>query len=325
MLSRTAEGLFWIGRYLERAEGLARVVDVAYHSRLERVGARRQVAAHWEPLLAISHGRERFVRSHLRITGRAAARFLTLDTDNPNSILQCVQCARENARGMRDRITSEMWETLNSFYLWLSERSLMQDSSEGNLHALYAGIKERCHLFQGVALGTMLRDEGWEFLHVGKFLERAAITARILEIQYPLALAQQEAGSVDAAHQWTWLLRSLSAYEAYRKVFHLGIRPELVAEFLLYHRTFPRSVRFAVGAAEASLKRISESPPGRYADDAERVLGWLHARLTYGTRRGAADGELSELAPEVQARCAEVSDHLADVYFAYKVPGANEA
>jgi uncharacterized alpha-E superfamily protein len=324
MLSRTAEGLFWIGRYLERAESLARVVDIAYHSRLERVGVRRHSAAHWQPLLAIGGQEERFSELRARVGARATARFLTFDPDNPNSILSCVRNSRENARGMRDRITSEMWETLNSFYLWLSERSLLQDASEGNLHALYAGVKERCHLFHGVAHGTMLRDEGWDFLRVGKYLERAAITGRILEVQFPQALAEDSAGSVDAVHQWTWLLRSVSAYEAYRKAFHFGIRPELVAEFLVYHRAFPRSIRFAVGSAEASLKRVSESPPGRYADDAERVLGWLHARLTYAGKLRLTNGDLDELLREIQARCAEVSKYLVETYFAYKVPGANQ-
>src|SRR5436309_318683 len=127
MLSRTAESLFWIGRYLERAENLARVVDVAYHARLERVGARRR-AADWEPLLTISGERERFFAIHSTASASPVSTFLTFDADNPGSIMTCLRRARENANGMRDRITSEMWETLNTFYHWLSERSLLHEA-----------------------------------------------------------------------------------------------------------------------------------------------------------------------------------------------------
>ena len=324
MLSRTAESLFWIGRYLERVQDLARVVDVAYHSRLEQVGARRRATTgDWEPLLLIGGERERFFEHHERAEARAVVTFMTFDPDNPNSILSCLRSARENARGMRDRLASEMWETLNSFYLWLSERSLMDDAERSNLYALYSGIKERCFLFSGVAEGTMVHDEGWQFLRIGKYLERAAMTARILEVQYPLLLAEQAGpGTVTKS---MWLLRSVSAYEAYSKTFHLGIRPELVAEFLVFDRTFPRSIRYSVAAATFALKRVSESPPDRYADAAERILGWLNASLAYGDRRDLIDGRLQALLQDIQTRCGEVSDELANIYFAYKVPGAYEA
>ena len=323
MLSRTAESLFWIGRYLERAESLARAVNVAYHSRLELVGARRR-SADWGPLLRINGEAERFAASGSTPDARAVARFITFETDNPNSILTCLRRARENAGGMRDRITSEMWETLNTFYLWLSERSLLEQLERGNVHALYSAIKERCHLFEGIAHGTMVHDEGWHFLRVGKFLERAALTARVLDVQLPLLAYSADRGFVGVT-DWMWLLRSLSAYEAYSKTFHLGIRPELVAEFLVFDRSFPRSIRFAVATAESALKRISESPPGRYADDAERTLSWLHASLAFGERREIDEGRLPSLLQEIQSRCAEVSDKLVEIYFAYKVPGAHEA
>ena len=322
MLSRTAESLFWIGRYLERVQDLARVVDVVYHSRLEQVGAQRRALDDWEPLLVIGGERERFCERYRRAEARTVATFMTFDPDNPNSILSCLRQARENARGLRDRITSEMWETLNSFYLWLSERSLME-GERGNLYALYSGIKERCFLFTGVTEGTMVHDEGWQFLRVGMYLERAAMTARILEVQYPLLLAEQAGpGTVTKSMA---LLRSVSAYEAYSKTFHLGIRPELVAEFLVFDRAFPRSIRYSVTAATWSLKRVSESPPDRYADAAERILGWLNANLAYGDRRELIDGRLHALLQDIQTRCDEVSDELVNIYFAYKVPGAYEA
>ena len=324
MLSRTAESLFWIGRYLERAEGLARLVDVAYHARLERARPRRRSASYWEPLLTICGERERFFATHSTTTATAVIDFLTFDADNPGSISSCLQCARENANGLRDRITSEMWETLNTFYLWLGERRLLHGNSPGNLHALYSGIKERCHLFHGVAQGTMVHDEGWQFLRLGQFLERAMTTARVLEAEYSPLLAGESGGPAEAV-AWMWLLRSLSAYEAYSKAFHVGIRPDLVLEFLVYAPTFPRSIRYAVASAEASLQRVSESPPGRPANAAERILGWLHASLAYADRRELSPERPAPFLRDVQARCAEVSDELGRVYFAYSVPGAYSA
>jgi len=323
ILSRTAEGLFWIGRYLERVQDLARVVDVAYHSRLEQVGSRRRSAEDWEPLLLVSGERERFFQAHARAEARAVASFLTFDLDNPNSISSCLRSARENARGMRDRITSEMWETLNSFYLWLSERSLLHDS-DSNLYALYSGIKERCFLFSGVAQGTMIHDEGWQFLRIGTFLERAIMTARILEVQFPLLL-EEDARPNGGVTRSMWLLRSVSAYEAYSKAFHLGIRPGLVADFLVFDAIFPRSIRYSISAATSSLRRVSDAPRDGYADSAERILGWLGASLAYSDRRQLIDERLQPLLGDIQTRCAEVSEELAEIYFAYKVPGAYEA
>jgi uncharacterized alpha-E superfamily protein len=322
MLSRTAESLFWIGRYLERVQDLARVVDVAYHSRLEQVGTRRRPAEDWEPLLVISGERERFFGGQERAEARAVAEFITFDLDNPNSILSCLRKARENARGMRDRITSEMWETLNSFYLWLTERSLLHDS-ESNFYALYSTLKERCFLFSGVSQGTMIHDEGWQFLRVGTFLERAQMTARILDVQYPRLM--EEARGPGGATRAMWLLRSVSAYEAYSKVFHLEMRPPLVAEFLVFDAQFPRSIHYAINAATHALRRVSDSPAERYADAAERILGWLNASLAYGDRRELIDGRLHALLEDIQTRCGEVSEELHEIYFAYKVPGAYEA
>jgi uncharacterized alpha-E superfamily protein len=321
MLSRTAESLFWIGRYLERVQDLARALDVAYHARLERAGARRDGQHEWEPLLRIGGELQRFSDSGATADARSVARFMIFDSDNPNSLLVCLRHARDNANGMRDRITSEMWEVLNAFYLWLSERSLLHEVRPGNLHALCAEIKDRCFLFQGTAQGTMVHDEGWQFLRVGSFLERAAITARTIDVQYPLLLADApQAGT--PFQQWMSLLRSVSAYEAYCKAFHLGIRPEWVLEFLIYDRGFPRSIRYAVASAESSLKRISDSSPGRYANDAERVLGWLQASVAFGDRGELADQRLHPFLLNIQERCAEVSTELGNAYFAYAVPGA---
>src|SRR4029079_8177158 len=157
----------------------------------------------------------------------------------------------------------------------------------------------------------MVHDAASRFLRVGMFLERAAITARTIDVQYPLLVAESSRADTPF-HQWMSLLRSVSAYEAYCKAFHLGIRPEWVLEFLIYDPGFPRSLRYAVAAAENSLKRISDSSPGRYANDAERGLGWLQASLAFGDRGELADERLHAFLVNIQERCAEVSTELGN-------------
>jgi uncharacterized alpha-E superfamily protein len=320
VLSRTAESLFWIGRYLERVQDLARAVDVAYHSRLELLGARRNVRGEFDPLLHIGGEHARFIASDASADPRAVAQFMIFDQANPNSIFACLHYARDNANAMRDRITSEMWEVLNEFYLWLSERSRESESRAENLHALCAEIKERCHLFVGTAQGTMVHDDGWQFLRIGQYLERATIMARTLEMQVPVLLARTPENPV-APHEWMWLLRSVSAYEAYCKRFHLGIRPDWVVEFLVYDKDFPRSIQFAVTSAESSLRRIVDSP-GRSGNHPKRLLAWLQASLAFGDRAELAPDRLVPFLIGIQGRCAEASNYLADAYFGYAVPGA---
>jgi uncharacterized alpha-E superfamily protein len=324
VLSRTAESLFWIGRYLERVQGFARALDTTYHARLERLGASASDAGDLEALLDICGERERFEASSRVLGAAAVARFTLFESDNPSAVLSCLRQARENARGMRDRITSEMWETLNSFYLWLATEDGSR-SATANLHDLCEQIKTRCHLFTGVAQGTMVHDEGWNFLRAGTYLERAAMTARLLAVQFPRLLPSEQLFDAADLHAWIWLLRSVSGYEAYCQVHHLGIRPELVADFLVFDRDFPRSIRYAIGATGSSLRRISNSQNGQYANDAERLIGLLEANLTYADRRALSTPRLLELLAEIPQRCFRAADALGEAYFTYAVPGAIQA
>jgi uncharacterized alpha-E superfamily protein len=321
MLSRTAESLFWIGRYLERVQGFARALDTTYHARLERLGGSPSDFDDWAALLEISGEREPFEAYGRSRSAAAVARFTLFEADNPSAVLSCLRQARENARGMRDRITSEMWETLNSFYLWLAEEGRGR-AATANLHDLCEQIKTRCHLFTGVAQGTMVHDEGWNFLRAGTYLERATLTARLLAVQFPRLLPEGRPFDAADLHAWIWLLRSVSGYEAYCQVHHLGIRPELVADFLVFDRQFPRSIRYAVGATGSSLRRVSNSQDGQYGNDAERLIGWLEASLTYADRRALDTPRLLELLADIRQRCFGVADALAAAYFTYAVPGA---
>ena len=320
MLSRTAESLYWIGRYLERVQDLARAVDIAFQSRLEQP-RKRDERADWEALLRIGGEHRRFADAGAAPDPRTVARFMIFDLDNPNSIQACLRTARDNANGMRDRITSEMWEVLNTFYMWLRERSGRHEKDLENLHALCTEIKDRCFLFQGTAQGTMVHDDGWQFFRVGQFLERATITARTLEMRFPLLLADTTAGS-HSLNQWIWLLRSLSGYESYSKAFHMGLRPQWVLEFLIYDRQFPRSIQYSVSSAQSSLFRIPDDPTARGGNHAKRVLGSFQATLAYGDRSELTNDRLYPFLKDIQARCADVSTQLKKTYFTYEVAGA---
>ncbi|MCX6024282.1 MAG: alpha-E domain-containing protein [Chloroflexi bacterium] len=324
MLSRVAESLYWIGRNMERAEDTARAVDVTYHSVLEEPPARRRRSSQWDGLLQINGDPDDFARNYSAADTRTVPDYLTFSNKNSSSILSCIGLARENARGLRDRISSEMWESLNTFYLWLREYNIDR-LSHGNVHGFYQGVKERCHLFQGVGRATMLRGEGWAFLQAGRALERADMTARILSVQYAQLLPDERDESAAAdIHQWISLLKSVSAYEAFRKFYHPGIDPSAVCEFLIFQKLFPRSIAFSVAEAEQALHDISGSPAGRFSNDAERLVGWLSADLNYGDVRGAYDRGLQIYLDDLQDKCNRIGDAIAQSYFVYRIPRNDE-
>jgi uncharacterized alpha-E superfamily protein len=214
------------------------------------------------------------------LTPDAVLRFMTFDTRNPNSIMSAISYARENARGVRDSITSEMWEQLNSLYLQLTGPGA-QTSWESNPHSFYRQVEVGSQNFQGTTDGTMTRDEGWHFIQLGKSLERADNVTRILDIKYGLLVTPLGEVSADAI-QWIAVLKSCSAYEAYRRRQNSArIESRGVARFLLLDPQFPRSVMFGVEAAWTALRAIGREVPGRGDNIAERTLGLLRAKLEF--------------------------------------------
>jgi uncharacterized alpha-E superfamily protein len=276
MLSRTAEAIFWMSRYVERAENVARFVDVNLNLMLETPFAQQQ----WMPLVSTTGDHEMFAARYGKPTQENVIRFLTFDEENPNSIISCLQGARENARSTREITSSEMWEQLNTFYLFVADAA-KQGARIESLHPFFTKIKESSHTFNGITDATMTHGEAWHFLHMGRMMERADKTSRILDVKYFILLpsAQQVGTPVDEI-QWAAVLRSASAFEMYRKL-HGRISPTDIVDFLLFNLDFPRAVRFSLNSARQSLHAISGTPLGQFRTNPERLLGQLCSELAY--------------------------------------------
>src|ERR1700681_404761 len=268
MLSRIAESLFWLSRYIERAEYTARILDVNFHTLLEQSKDRYRLR--WEPLIVMAGEEERFRQIYAEADAENVFEFLAFRQDNPSSILQCIAKARENARTIRDRISREMWEDINGLYHMVG-RFNPQDEIKAGPHRFCDKIKFGAHRFHGVTDATMPHDEGWEFLRMGWALERAEMTARLVDVQYHNLLDALPFVGAPDNHQWMAVLRSVGAYETYHRQYHSVIAPEKVAEMLILHPQHPRSIRFSAGEVQQGLRAVTGSGAGSYANEAERL------------------------------------------------------
>lgn len=316
MLSRIADSLFWIARYMERAEDTARILDVNYYMLLE--GSQQPYRLRWEPLVIITGEHERFWNQYAEADPRSVFEFLGFSEHNPDSIVQCVAAARENARTIRDRISREMWEEINSLYLEVSRTSLEGVLAAGP-HDFCNLIKSGNHRFQGVTHATLPRDEGWHFLQGGQALERASMTARIVDVQYHTLVEGLPAAGEPDNHQWMAVLKSVAAYEFYRRTYNTRIQPERVAELLLLHPQHPRSLRFSISRLQAALRAVSGSPADTYVNEAERLTGRLHDNLKYDRIGDIFARGMHPYLTEVQKTCRAIGEHMARTYFYYEV------
>jgi uncharacterized alpha-E superfamily protein len=283
MLSRVADALFWMSRYVERAEHVARLLDVCFHMELDLAGVLAgPYEFQWSALTAIlqqtvpAPDARAGVARHARIS-----RWLTFDLDNPTSIMSCVTRARANARSVRGTINLPMWRELNKLYLRLRDPDFCRQAEESP-HEFYQAVECGSHLFQGVCDATLARDEGWQFIQLGKFLERADKTLRILDIQYHLLRELNDPADLSLSNlQWGAVLRSCAAYEAYQGLYVGRVEPERVVEFLLLHPTFPRSVRFCLEEASRALTAIEGAAASREVGKVGRVLGRVLGDLRF--------------------------------------------
>jgi uncharacterized alpha-E superfamily protein len=279
MLSRVADHLYWMSRQMERAENLARLVRVSEEMLLDDESLGRGSAQeYWTPVLAATAMEGAFRNLYPEPRQGDAARFLTLDLRNPDSILSCIKQARENARSVRDKISDEMWTELNALHLLVT-------SDEGaellarSPHGFYEKIIASSMLFDGITEATLTRDEGWNFLQLGRLLERADMTSRFLDIRSQTAAAAGD--SALESLQWGAVLRACSAHASYRRLHGGEIEVERVVDLLLFSNEFPRSVRHCLRRADEILHDISGTPTGRYSNACEKITGALLARLSF--------------------------------------------
>lgn len=281
MLSRTADHLFWMSRYTERAENTARLLDVNYQtSLLPQSAGVDQVG--WEGLLRISELMQHYQHQHGDISAKDVLHFMVRDESNPSSIVSCLKAARENARAVRGVLTTELWETQNQTWLEL-QRLLKGNSFEKDPSEFFEWVKFRSHLSRGVAIGTMLQDEAFHFYRMGTFLERADNTARLIDVKFQ-AVESDFYGAASEADQeldfyhWSAILRSVSGFEVYRKVYRAVITPERVAELLILRPDMPRSLLACMNEVVNNLKAVSNDTSA----DTERYAGKLRAELQFG-------------------------------------------
>ncbi len=281
MLSRTADHLFWMSRYTERAENTARMLNVVHETALLPQSAERAQEG-WLGMLSISELIPAYTARHGTVTRDGVLHFMVRDGSNPSSILSCLRAARENARAVRGTLTSEVWETQNQTWLEVN-RMLAEGAFERDPGQFFEWVKYRSHLSRGVTLGTMLQDEAFHFLRLGTFLERADNTARLLDVKFHAVesefhgLAPAREHEADFYH-WSAVLRSVSAFEVYRKVYRDAISPERVAELLILRRDMPRSLHASLREVVDNLAQVSNG----HSADTERRAGRLLADLQYG-------------------------------------------
>ena len=314
MLSRVSDSLYWMSRYLERAEHNARLIGVNLDLSLELATAFQ--SERWaRPLAAMN----------VSLTPEEAAELDTMmaallyDASRPMSVRACVNAARENARQVREQVSTEMWQDLNRLYLRLRGASKLNPDEHGNF---CRDVIEGAHLFQGLTDATLNHGEGWQFIQIGRYLERAMATSRLLDVYFASYMADGAAlGAVEYIEQ-VGLLKSCTAFEGYCKVYTADFQPRHIAEFLLLNEEFPRSVRFAVDSVQAALEAIARDVGARKAGRAERLAGRLRATLDFGHVDEIMADSLHDYLGDVMQQCERIHAAMYETYIAYTVDSA---
>jgi uncharacterized alpha-E superfamily protein len=312
LLCRVAENMFWLNRYVERAITIIRVVDVTAHLELDAGDPEQQAIDFWTPLLGptLDHGQQ----DGPVPLPHDVRYYLAFDADNPGSLVSCVRRARAAARQVRESISSEMWEQINTTYLALADSERIRDLEE-DLHAFYTRVRDSLLLIQGLADATVAHDESWQFLTLGKYLERADNLCRLLRVQaHLLTFSEPDLG--DDTVRWLAVLRSAGSAEAYSRYYSLRVEPTRVLEFLLLNATFPQSVRYSLGAAWSALESIAlatdegSGPP-------VRALGLLRARLEHTSVDEVLEHSLDDFLTGIQVDITEISERVTHAFFRY--------
>lgn len=317
MLSRVANSLYWMSRYIERADNTARLVETSLQLLLDFRNLDDQlVARQWLPIVQAAGDEEAFSLLHPKATGAAVTEFLVFQEENPNSIVQCICQARENARVVRDQITIELWEELNRLYLFVTSpqaRQMWRQSPSDFFSEIKSGSM---HLI-GITYATLLHNEGWWFTQAGLFLERADKTSRILDVRHESLPATGMPGAISQkeASEWAAILRSCSAWDAYKSIYGADVHPVPVAQLLVFSEDFPRSIRFCASQVNLALRKISGAREGQFINNAERYAGRLLAELQFGTVEEIFQRGLHPWLDSMQVQFNRIGDALFEAYF----------
>lgn len=314
MLSRVADAIYWMSRYIERAENVARFIAVNLNLNLDMPGHADQ---QWMPLVVTTGDHEAFRKRYKTPSKQNVIKFLCFDRENPNSIMSCLWSARENARAVRESISSEMWEHINRFYLLMRESSSLQAAFDES-YDFFDQIRVAGQQFMGVTDATMTHGEGWHFCRLARSIERADKTSRILDVKYFILLpSPTDVGSPYDDIQWSALLRSASALEMYRQR-HGRLQPASVVQFLILDREFPRAVLYCLTKANESLHAISGSAMGGFGNRAEQLLGRLRSELAYTSAPQIIQQGLHEFVDNLQQQLNEIGESIYEAFFAMR-------
>jgi uncharacterized alpha-E superfamily protein len=309
MLSRVADSLYWMSRYLERVEHTARLLDVSLNQMLDQTP--ESAERRWDRLLASLKS----VSPGATTDANTITRALTFDPSNKSSIISGIAVARENAQQVREQISSEMWQQLNQLFLQV-KRTSKSRVWRTQPHKFFQEVKEGAHLFQGITDSTMSHDEGWRFIQVGRSIERVGTIATLLDAHFADANALDYLG-------WVGVLRYCTAFEAYCKVYTADVRPDCVAEFLLLNEHFPHSVRFSAIMLQDELQAIAQAA-GTRNGHAERLAGRLRASLDY-TQVDEIMTDMHGYLENIWQQCAEIHSAIYQTYIAYSADSVLES
>ena len=315
LLARYADAAFWMARYMERAENLARILDVTETFTSDQPGD-----PNWRSIIQINADEERFFDRHDKADGKNVLTYYALDRKNPTSIASTVAAARENARTLRPLISTEMWSQINVFHGWLSDLKT-QDVQRTRLSRFCGLVKEGCQTHAGIIEGTFYRDQGWYFYHLGKNLERADQTTRLVDIKYHTLLPTPEhvGTAVDEAG-WNAVLRSAAGYHAYRRVHPRGMQPAKVAGFLLFDEEFPRSPVLCMSQMNRLLTRLKSRYALRGGNQALERLDEIEALMGEQTIGDVIGSGLHEFLDFLQRQLTRLSSELAADFFGHDPP-----
>ncbi len=311
MLSRVANSIYWMNRYLERAENYARFMDVNYNLSLEMHPG---ITEQWKPLVVTTGDWELYESSYGEPDKKNIIFFLGFDPNNANSVLSCINQARENARAIRPEITKEVWERVNGLYYKMKDGVEKSVWAKKDPRKFFLEVKETCQLLAGIYDTTISRTEGWHFGKLGQFIERADKTSRVLDVKYHMLLPSATAvGTPVDLVQWSSVLRSVSAYDMYRKKYG-KINPQSICEFLIFDRNFPRSIMNCVEQAKESLDTISGHKNDQL-NEADKHLGMLKAHLDYSDVQEVLSSGLHEYLDDIQIKLNNVSVAIFESFF----------